>query len=133
MRPDGDRPMLGTSSRTLGIRLPPSKHADISELNEDGTIEPGKGGLSVSPGIGDLPKFLVPNRLGNVAPGAKGDDNDICWSIGTGPFASGPVNDWLTLRVDRPNHGLIEPAYRMPVTEFVAAIAATRDHWKKEA
>ncbi len=132
MTPDSDRPKLGTTNRTLGIRLAPLKYKDISELNADGTVAPGQGGMSVGPRLVDLPKFLVPERLRKLVPGAYGDDDDCCWSMGDGPFVDGVLNERLTLRVDRPGHGLIEPAFRMPVADFLTAIAATRDQWKKE-
>jgi hypothetical protein len=49
--------------------------------------------------------------------------------MGNGPFATGPVADRLTLRATDQNHGLVEPDCPMLLSDFQAALAATRDRW----
>jgi hypothetical protein len=105
MTPDGAQPMVGSSGRALGVRLPPSPYADIS-LNADGTVEPGQGGMSVSPTITVLPALRVPRRLQHWVPAALGNNQDHCWSMGDGEFIDGPIAPGLILRVDKPYHGL---------------------------
>ncbi|HEX5445096.1 MAG TPA: hypothetical protein VFW87_14755 [Pirellulales bacterium] len=129
MTPDGDKPKIGNTARTLGVRVPPNPDFDI-EVNADGTVEPGKGGMSVSPDILALPKHRAPVRYIAFKPDARGrHDDDICWRMSDGPFADGKIGDRLVLRVDSNDHGMVEPAYRMLLTEYQQALAATQDDW----
>jgi len=131
MTRDGDKPKVGNTARTLGVRLPPLPHADI-EVNEDGTVEPGRGGMSVSPRLERLPKHRVPKRLCERVPEASGFDTDSCWHMGSGSFEAGPVAPGLLLRLLGTEHGLIEPEYRMLLADYTTALAATRDQWQQE-
>jgi hypothetical protein len=131
MTPEGARPLVASSSRGLGVRLPPSPYVDIA-VNPDGTVEPGQGGMSVSPSITTLPKSFVPRRLRHLVPGARGNNRDRCWSTGEGDFIDGPFAEGLILRVDTPYHGFIEPSHRMPVSDYLAALAGTREFWRDE-
>lgn len=128
MTRDGDKPKIGPTARTLGVRVPPNPHVDI-QVNADGTVEPGRGGMSVSPDVQSLPKSRVSPRYKRMKPNAHGPYGDVCWRMGDGPFADGNVSDRLVLRVDSSDHGVIEPAYQMPVGEYQQALAATEDAW----
>ncbi|HEX7448427.1 MAG TPA: hypothetical protein VF306_12820 [Pirellulales bacterium] len=129
MTPDGDKPKVGNTARTLGVRLPPNPKPDI-ELNSDGTVEPGRGGMSVSPDLQSLPSHRVPIRYIMLKPDAQGrNKHDVCWRMGTGPFVDGVITDRLVLRLERDGHGFVEPAYRMSLSEYQSALAATQGDW----
>lgn len=49
--------------------------------------------------------------------------------MGNGPFASGTFVPSLDLRVDQPTHGLVEPSFVMPISEYQALLEATRNEW----
>src|SRR5487761_1073089 len=129
MTPDGNKPKIGDTARTLGVRLPPNPDFDI-DVNADGTVEPGRGGMSVSPDIRSLPKHRVPVRYIALKPNAHGKHHiDTCWRMGDGPFADGKISDRLAFRVNSIDHGMIEPSYRMPLAEYQQALADTQDDW----
>jgi hypothetical protein len=85
--------------------------------------------MSVAPAWRELPAHRIPRRLRHLAPDAHGKDEDACWRMGDGPFLDGAVAAGLGLRVQRPTHGLIEPAEAMPVQAYQEALATTRDRW----
>ena len=125
MTNENGRPLVGESSRALGIR----PGYDI-RVNDDGSVEPGKGGMSVSPQWQLLPHFLIPRRLRDRIPKAAGNNNDACWAMHDGDFQSGPLTAELVLHVDRPIHGTVQPARSMLLNEYETALAATRDAWR---
>lgn len=125
---DGDKPKVGPTARTLGVRVPPNPSFDV-QVSTDGTVEPGRGGMSVSPDIQSLPKERVPPRYKRMKSNAHGRKDDVCWRMGDGPFADAVISDRLVLRVDSSDHGVIEPAYQMPLVEYQQALAATQDAW----
>ena len=114
----------------LGVRLPPDPYADV-EPDAHNHVSAGQG-MSVAPAWRDLPFFLIPRRLNRLAPKARGSNSLVCWRAGDGEFTDGRINDQLRLRQDRAKHGIIEPAERMAVDAFQAAIAATRDDWQAD-
>lgn len=116
MTRDGDKPKVGPTARTLGVRVPPNPNFDI-QVNADGTVEPGHGGMSVSPNIQSLPKERVSPRYKRMKPNAHGRYDDVCWRMDDGPFADANIRERLVLRVESSTHGVIEPAYRMPLDE----------------
>lgn len=124
MTPDGDRPKVGPTARTLGARVP----ADIPV--QDGHVSPGTGGMSVTPSWRDLAPHRIPRRLVHLAPSAHGSNNDFCWRMGEGPFEKGAVSEDLELRPDRPPHGSVEPSATMTLDRYQAALAATQDQWQ---
>lgn len=128
MTRDGDKPKVGPTARTLGVRVPPNPYSDIM-VNADGTVEPGSGGMSVSPDVESLPKERVSPRYNRMKPNAHGHYDDVCWRMGDGLFADAAISDRLVLRIDSSDHGVVEPAYRMPLDEFQQALAASRDDW----
>jgi hypothetical protein len=49
--------------------------------------------------------------------------------MGTGPFVAEPVAAGLQLRPDSETHGTVEPDRPMPLPEYQAALASTREQW----
>ncbi|HVA45966.1 MAG TPA: hypothetical protein VNH11_06225 [Pirellulales bacterium] len=131
MTRDGEKPKVGNTARSLGVRLPPSPRPDV-EVNDDGTVEPGRGGMSVSPSLERLPKHRIPKRFAHRVPEVSGYDADACWYMGSGPFEEGPVAHGLVLKLKSEDHGLVEPAFGMPLADYLAALVATRDQWQIE-
>jgi hypothetical protein len=135
MKRDGDRPMLGASSSTLGVRTPGGAGIPDIMPDPDGNVAPGTGGMSVSPSVMDLvarlPPTFIPKRLRALVPDARGSNNVCVWRMGEGPFAPAPVTDRLSLRPDPadPGHGFLEPATTLALQQYVHAIVATRDSW----
>ena len=123
MTREGDRPKVGPTGRTLGVRVP----ADIPAT--DGLVRPETGGMSVVPAWRDLKTHRIPRRLRHLAPDARGPNEDACWVMGQGPFGPGPVADGLTLRPTSPDHGLVEPSESMLLDHYQTSLAATRDAW----
>src|SRR5688572_15278029 len=103
MKRDGSHPKTESTATGLGVRVPYDLAPDT-----DNCVGPGAGGLSVSPGLRDIPPHLVPARLRPLVPGARGSDNSHVWRMGNGPFAGGPLAPGLALRPDKPGHGLVE-------------------------
>jgi hypothetical protein len=131
MLPDGGQPQVGPSALALGVRVPPDEHADI-DVSADGLVEPRTGGMSVAPAWRLLPVHRIPRRLRDRFPRAAGKIQLFLWRMGEGPFTEGPFADRLFFRPDpeKPSkHGFVEPKARMPVGEYQAALAATRDQW----
>lgn len=125
MKPETEeKPAVGRSATSLGVRIPQDIQPD-----ENGLVEPGQGGMSVSPSLQDLPDFLVPERLEYLVPGASGRDKHRVWRMGEGDFTASAVSADLSLRPDKPGHGLVEPASRMTLTEYENALAATQKQW----
>src|SRR6185503_9245920 len=108
MRKEDGRPAIGESATTLGVRIA-STITDIT-TDADGRVQPGTGGMSVSPSLRALPYRLIPRRLRILVPQAAGNDHMFVWSMGDGAFADGPIGPGLRLRVDpkRENHGFVE-------------------------
>lgn len=125
MRKGGDgRPLTGAGATRLGVR----KGTDIDAL-PDGSVEPATGGMSVRPSLEAIPFHFVPKRLQLLVPGARGNNNDVVWTHGDGPFVAGRVGEELVLRPDAQDHGCVEPASQMPFEDYERAIIATQDDW----
>lgn len=120
------KPQIGDTSVTLGVRVP----ADIAP-DSSGMVQPGTGGMSVAPSMGDLPARMVPVRLRSRVPGASGRDSLNVWGMGEGAFEEASLAADLSLRPDpkNPRHGFAEPEIRMALDRFRAALAATRSDW----
>lgn len=128
MTRDGNKPKVGNSARTLGVRVPPNSEPDVVP-KADGTVEPGMGGMSVSPDVYSLPAHRLPKRYDAYVPKAHGKEQDVCWRMGEGSFIASDVAVGLTLRIDHPGHAFVEPGRVMPLTEYQLALEATRDAW----
>jgi hypothetical protein len=126
---NGDKPKVGSVANTLGVRVP----FDI-EVDANGLVRPGTGGMSVAPGWRELLGHLIPRRLRHLAPKATGKDVLVCWRMDELSFQAGPLAPGLQLRIDPKNdrHGVIEPDREMLLIEFQAALASTREFWLKD-
>ena len=124
MARDGDFPKIGPTAQTLGARVP----GDIPE--QGGIVQPGTGGISVSPSWRNLPTWRIPKRLIHLVAGASGKDTLHCWCMGEGPFVSGAISVGLQLRKDGPSHALVEPSGAMTVDEYQARLAETQESWQ---
>lgn len=123
-----DKPLVENSARGLGVRVGTQPTDDLA-TNHNGNVQPESGGMSVAKSWRDLELHRIPKRLRHLVPMAAGSNRDRCWRMGQGEFASGPITNDLQLRRDRLTHGFIEPAREVPLNEYLAALAATRDQW----
>jgi len=116
----GGVPEAADSARALGVR----PGIDVSASTPVDLVQPGKGGLSVSP---DDPLNLPTHRR---PPDLQGTGKDPVWCIDTTRL--GPD---LFYRPDpsNPLHGFIEPAQAMTLTEFQLALARTQSRWQPVA
>lgn len=124
MRADVDGlPAVGPTARTLGVRgMELAPHHDVPVSDPAALVPPGVGGLSVVPDDPlHLPRQRRPASLGGIS-------RDAVWEIDANDL--GPL---LSLRRDRANHGTVEPAVALTLAEYQAALAATRDRWRKVA
>jgi hypothetical protein len=116
----------------LGVRLPdpakPEGTADIAPDTQD-NVGPGGKGMSVAPGIEQLPIERFPKRFRTLRPGARGSDTDRIWRHGTGTFERASVAQGLMLHPDQADHGVVEPAETMNVEQYEQALAATASDW----
>lgn len=114
MRPDPNSlPELGASLATLGVR--PGK--DIP-LRADGTVEPLKGGMSVTPDDPDaMPFDLLPRSRG-------GDGRHPMFEFRVAQFPA-----TLTARKDAPDHANVEPTAVMQFDAYNADVQGTRPKW----
>jgi len=111
-------PKIGASARTLGVR----PGSDLPALNPDDLVQPGQGGLSVSP---DDPMNLPRHRR---PPDFEGVGKDPVWGI-----TDGDLGDDLAYRPDptQSGHGFVEPARPMTLNEYQNALAQTQYRWTK--
>jgi hypothetical protein len=136
MKRDGECPAVGRGAELLGVRVGGSTKEDIPV--EDGMVEPGTGGMSVSPRPEALPSHRLPRRLRDKYPDrfpkAAGSASLHCWSLGEGPFLAASVVERLSLRLDPDHpekHGFVEPDQRMALSDYEAALAATQPVWHR--
>jgi hypothetical protein len=136
MRMKDDQPEVGRGKNLLGVVVGSDPGDDIAET--DGQVQPGTGGMSVAPTADLLPSHRVPKRLKvkypDRFPDAVGSNQLHCWSLGDGAFVAGAVGASLVLRLDpaRPDeHGFVEPDAEMSLTDYEAALAATRPRWAR--
>lgn len=114
---DDGTPLIcgGNPKRCLRVKV-----GEIAQ-NEDGSVEPGQEGMSVSPRPPEnLPRARRPVQLG-------GGGKDPVWELETDDLP-----DELVYRPD-PNfpetHFFIEPAYQMTFEHYQQAIASTSVSW----
>ncbi len=111
-------PESGESARTLGVR----PGIDVPARTPDGLVEPGQGGLSVSPGTPlNLPSHRRP-------PGFGGVGRDPIWVLPAEDL--GPDLSYRPDPVDS-GHGFVEPARPMTLGDYQLALSRTRDLWRK--
>jgi hypothetical protein len=116
MKEEDGCPLVARSARALGVRVdtePQDVHPDGA-----GDVSPGEG-MSVAP---DDPMLLDQHRR----PGRfGGTGKDPVWEI-----VDESLNEDLDYIPDRPDHGMIGPAAKMPLLRYEDALAATVDDWK---
>ena len=134
---DGDKPQVASGAKALGVRAGSGPNTDIG-VDAEGNVHPATGGMSVSPSLDLLPMHRVPRRLKKKYPdrfpGATASDRFWCWWMGDGPFEAGRVAAKLVLRPDPEmpkEHGFVEPDKKMSLSDYEAALAATRDQWQR--
>lgn len=125
---DGDRPAVGGESYMLGVRVPPHSNADVHP-DEAGIVNVRCGGLSVNEDWRRMQFYHIPRKFESIVPGARGSNKRAIWRFGDGSFADGPFAAGLLLRVDSPNHGLVEPDIALPLHELQQRLAETREGW----
>lgn len=113
----------------LGVKAGSEEYDDIAP-DESGNVHPRTGGMSVAPSWRELPQHRIPKRLRSLCPKARGSNDLVVWSMGEGPFQSEAITTQLNLRVDKPGHGMLEPASTMPLDEYERALADTSDQWE---
>jgi hypothetical protein len=134
MLEDDGKPMIGSESKMLGVRVAPNPNADIP-VDGNGDVQPLTGGMSVAPAWRNLPLHLISRRLQRFVPRARGHDDLVCWRLGQGEFKGADVSADLVLRPDpsKPNeHGFVEPSQVMTAAAYQGALAATRDTWVRD-
>src|SRR6266513_2698101 len=95
MLADGDKPLVGNTAKTLGVRVPPAPNPDLP-VNADGTVNPRTGGMSVVSHWRHLQVWRIPRRLSTRflgdkgVHGASGSNALVCWRMGEGPFHEAP-------------------------------------------
>lgn len=129
-RAGDDRPVVGSNSRELGVRVPPNPNADV-DLDDRGNVILNAKGMSVARNWRNLPPHLVPKRLRPVLPAASGSNQLFCYKLGDGPFRSGPINDQLilVLKAHDPRSANVVPSQLGQVRVFQDDLAATRSDW----
>lgn len=117
MKDDGEgQPECGPSARKLGVRL----EGDIT-IQEDGTVRPGTGGMSVAL---DRPENLPMHRR-DAAFGGWGQDP--VWRID-----EADLPDSLVCRPDaRSRHGVVEPIETVSLEEYQETLACSRGFWTR--
>ena len=131
MLEDGGKPKVGSASKMLGVRVAPNTPPDIP-VDGNGDVHPKSGGMSVAPDWRKLPDHLIPRRLKQFIPRARGRDDLVCWRLGDLDFLDGQPIGLLVLRVDparTDKHGFVEPASLMSIVDYQCALASTRDDW----
>lgn len=134
MLEDGGSPKIGPRFLYLGVREPggPSPQPDV-DLDETGCVKLNQKGMSVFRSLNDLRDLvphLVPRHLKRHHRGAAARDGARIFSIGDGGYCSGTIANRLALVADSEDmHGSIVPDALMPLAEFQAALAATREMW----
>ncbi len=126
---DHGKPLVDASGKGLGVRVEPVNAVADIEVDHDGKVILNQKGMSVAPAWRDLPIFLIPKRLRDKVPSARGSKELYCFTHGTGPFTDAPVADGLDLVIDTSTHGVVVPRVAVSVSQYQLDLANTRDHW----
>lgn len=111
-------PQIGPSGRTLGVRF----GVDI-QVDEDGSVRPGTGGMSVAP---DDPMNLPPHRRPEEF---GGTGRDPVWRVGLADL--GPDLAYRADPLNPTGHGFVEPARQMSADVYEGAVHETRASWRR--
>jgi hypothetical protein len=126
---DDDKPKVDATGKGLGVRVEPVNRVTDVDLDREGRVVLNGKGMSVAPGWRDLPYFLIPQRLREKMPAARGSSRLHCFVMGHGAFQNAKITEELELRVDSAKHGVVVPRALVSVDRFQADLAATRDEW----
>jgi hypothetical protein len=136
MKEEEGRPVTGNGPAALGVRL---KDVGLNEDAPDATeVNSGAGGMSVAGCLWTLSATLLPKRFEIIDPerfrGARASNSQKVWRRGDGPYEPSPISTDLDLRIDDrsepPGHGSVEPNRPMPMGDYRASLADTRDEWQ---
>ena len=125
---DDEKPLIEATGKGLGVRGQPVNGVVDVDLDQDGKVILNFKGMSVAPSWRDLPYFLISKRLKNQFPAARRPIDVFCFTMGEGPFAEGPVADRLDLKIDTPKHGVVVPRLSVPLDQYQADLANTRNN-----
>lgn len=118
MREDSDGfPVVADTATGLGIR-----DTDL-DLDEQESIHPGTGGMSVSPGRAEhIPIEFRPPALGGTGrhPVWVVSQDRLGESLETRPDPDDPEKHWF-----------VEPVRPMPMQQYREALWETREFWRK--
>ena len=124
-------PTVGSQENMLGARVPPHPRADVHP-DADGNVGPRGEGLSVAPSLAALPQGLVPERLRDKRPGARGSNSLRVFRLGDGSFSRSAVGDSLELAPTSSKHGVLQPKRPMTLGDYQGHLAATKTRWVDE-
>jgi hypothetical protein len=130
MKEDNDgKPVVDPTGRGLGVREVTVNGVTDVDLDSEGHVILNGKGMSVAPSWRALPPHLVPKRLKDKFPRARGSVELRCFTMGDGPFQDGPIADDLDFKRDTPRHGLIVPRTSVSLDQYQTDLANTRDLW----
>src|SRR5258708_2273130 len=119
-------PRVGTQSKCLGVREPPSPNADV-DVDGSGNVQVNRKGLSVTADWRQLPGHLIPEHLDDGCNGAAGKGMRV-FTHGKGPFVAGTIAAGLEL-LHKPRNttaGVVAPAVAVSLAQYQQDLAATR-------
>jgi hypothetical protein len=128
-REPDDKPTVDETGKGLGVRTVPVNGITDVDLDDERRVVLNGKGMSVAPGWRDLPFFLIPKRLVDKVPAARGSSTLYCFAMGDGGFQNGQISEDLALRLDSATHGVVVPQSLVSVDRYQMALAATRDDW----
>ena len=109
----------------LGVRLSPHPRADVHP-DPNGNVGPVGEGLSVAPNLTALPPSLVPERLRDKRPGARGTNALCVFRAGNGNFVRASLGGALELLPTSSKHGVVQPIRPTPIKDYENELAATQ-------
>ncbi len=132
--PDG-KPTVDETGKGLGVRAAPVNGITDVDLDDERRVVLNGKGMSVAPGWRVLPFFLIPKRLVDKVPAARGSSSLYCFAMGDGGFQNGKISKDLALRLDSATYGVVVPQTLISVDRaFEAAIASQKNlpvAWQK--
>ncbi len=132
-------PEVGDGPNQLGVRPPgrtkPDGRAELSDvdLSDNGHVVLNGKGMSVFRSTADLRRMmphLVPKHLAWLVRNAAAPDGARVWSMGEGPFVSGPLTDDVLFSTSGGRHGSVCPSREMTLDALQGSLAATRALWR---
>lgn len=121
-------PAVGAADNMLSARVPPHPRADVHP-DPGGNVGPVGEGLSVSPNLTALPASLVPERLRDKRPGARGTNALRVFRLGNRSFVRASLGSALELLPTSSKHGVLQPIQPTPIQDYQKELAATQALW----